>query len=80
MDPLFCKIINVINAAVNLKFIILYCRGCSKQFMSKNVSVTIFLYLTVMILSCMKVRESLGVLKSLKIKQLVLIQDFLSPV
>ena len=31
-------------------------------------------------LSCMKVRESLGVLKSLKIKQLVLIQDFLSPV
>ena len=29
----------------------------------------------------MKVRESLGVLKSLiKIKQLVLIQDFLSPV
>ena len=29
-------------------------------------------------LSCMKVRESLGVLKSLKIKQLVLIQDFLS--
>ena len=30
-------------------------------------------------LSCMKVRESLGVLKSLKIKQLVLIQDFLSP-
>ena len=31
-------------------------------------------------LSCMKVRESLGVLKSLKIKQLVLIQNFLSPV
>ena len=31
-------------------------------------------------LSCMKVRESLGVLKSPKIKQLVLIQDFLSPV
>ena len=31
-------------------------------------------------LSCMKVRESLGVLKSLKIKQLVLIQDFLSSV
>ena len=31
-------------------------------------------------LSCMKVRESLGVLKLLKIKQLVLIQDFLSPV
>lgn len=70
----------MINAAVNLKFIILYCRGCSKQLMSKNVYVTIFFVPHSYDLSCMKVRESLGVLKSLKIKQLVLIQDFLSPV
>ena len=65
MDQLFCKIINVINAAVNLK---LYCIVGDAQRVHVKKCLRDYIFVPHSYdLSCMKLRESLGVLKSLKI-------------